>query len=90
MGSFDPLLIAEIDVLKVSRPRGFKPVFDLGVEGGVVRFQRQHIVGSFVHNRSGNLGLGSDCIDGDDATRDVEQCQQSGNRRNLIALTLRL
>ena len=60
----------------------------LGVGGGPVVFQCQHVMSAAVENGSGDLRLSAHRIDGDDRSGQVELLQQQRNGSDFVGLFL--
>ena len=58
------------------------------MQGALVAFEREHVIGLGRADLAGDLGLAAHRVNGDDAARQFERAQQFGNGRNLVALLL--
>ena len=56
------------------------------IQGGVVLFQREHIVGPLSDDLAGDGGLAAHRVDGDRGPREVQHAQQGGDGGALVGL----
>ena len=54
------------------------------VQGGLVVFDREEVIGTLAHDLLCNRGLATHSVEGHDRTTDLQQAQQLGDRGDLV------